>query len=467
MTTAFLPLLLCILPVWISLTAHAQIPCPRLPDGSDFVQPYSLYASNGYLQVDLTYESRLDDKGLPLFCFMMLDRVNQSPTLFVNPGDTILMTVTNNYPGIGNETTDDTINDKIVNKVACGAKRMTSSSVNIHFHGIHGAPLCHEDEVVETLINYKDTFTYQIKVPLDQQPGMYWYHPHVHGLSEAALQGGSAGAIIVRGIVNEHKGLAGLPEQIMVFRDHSVTDDVVALYTNINGSIYDLSLNYITITLPESIPPVLRIHPSEKQLWRIVNAGADAILLLKLQYDGVTVPFDVVAVDGDIVLHMNEITEFLMPPGKRVQIVVTGPSLDVQRAVLTTQYVWTGNDGDLDPTRDLLLLIPDVNAAKSEFILPANLTELEDDLTNEKYEIEMVNDLLSAPVTQTRTLFFFELPDNETFYITEEGKENIKYDRSVAPAITAYSGTVEKWVIQNRAQERKYNYFYFIFVITF
>ena len=67
MTTAFLPLLLCILPVWISLTAHAQIPCPRLPDGSDFVQPHSLYASNGYLQVDLTYESRLDDKGLPLF----------------------------------------------------------------------------------------------------------------------------------------------------------------------------------------------------------------------------------------------------------------------------------------------------------------------------------------------------------------------------------------------------------------
>jgi hypothetical protein len=163
-----------------------------------------------------------------------------------------------------------------------------------------------------------------------------------------------------------------------------------------------------------------------------------------------------VAVDGDIVLHMHQETEFLMPPGKRVQIVVTGPSLDVQRAVLTTQYVWTGNDGDLDPTRDLLLLIPDVNAAKSEFVLPANLTQLEDDLTNEKYEIEMVNDLLSAPVTQTRTLFFFELPDNETFYITEEGKENIKYDRSVAPAITAYSGTVEKWVIQNRAQERKY-----------
>lgn len=449
--------LLCVLFTWTLI--HAQVPCPRFADGSNFIQPKTIYSKKGFLDVYLTYESRIDENGLSLFCFMMADGVNQSPTLRVNPGDTILLTVFNNYPGLGNDTTDDATTSKIVSKVTCGAKNMTSSSVNIHFHGIHGSPQCHEDEVLETLINYKDIFTYQITIPLDQQPGLYWYHPHVHGLSEASLLGGSAGAIIVEGLENMHKGLAGLPEQVMVFRDHGVIDNITALYPNINGSIYDLSLNYITISLPESIPPVLRIQPSEKQLWRIVNAGADAILLLKLMYDNIEVPFDVIAVDGDIGTNINQVTEFLLPPGKRVQIVVTGPSVGVQRAVLATQYVWTGNNGDLDPTRDLLLLIPDVNAANSEFMLQVDLTSgVQDDLVNEKAEVSMVKYLISAPVDQVRVLYFSELPDNETFYITEVGKPLIAYSRDVAPALTSYSGTVEKWVIQNRAEECKLSY---------
>lgn len=466
MMKTFLLFLTCSHQLWTMI--RAQVPCPRFPDGSDYIQPYNVHSSKGYLEVDLTYESRFDDNGLPLFCFMMRDGVNQSPALHVYPGDTILFTVYNNYPGTNATNLDEKEEmemSKVGNKVPCGAMYMTSSSVNVHFHGIHGAPQCHQDEVIETLINYKETFTYQITVPFDQQPGLYWYHTHIMTLSEESLLGGASGAIIVKGIANKHKGLAGLPEQIMVFRDHGVLDNVTALYPNINGSIYDLSLNYITISLPESIPPVLRIQPSEKQLWRIVNAGADAILLLKLQYDNIAIPFDVIAVDGDIVTSMYSMTEILLPPGKRVQIVIVGPSLSVQRAVLTTQYVWTGNDGDLDPTRDLLLLIPDVNATDSEFILPLNLTTADqDDLTDSKFAINMVKDLMSEPVDQVRVLYFSELPDNETFYITEVGKPLIAYSQDVAPALTSYTGTVEKWVIQNRAEESKF--YYILTIIT-
>ena len=58
--------------------------------------------------------------------------------------------------------------------------------------------------------------------PTDEPPGPYWYHPHVHGLSEMAVQGG-AGAIMVDGIQNVQPKVAGLPKRILVIRDQNVS----------------------------------------------------------------------------------------------------------------------------------------------------------------------------------------------------------------------------------------------------
>ena len=70
---------------------------------------------------------------------------------------------------------------------------MDSTSVNIHFHGVNVAPVCHSDEVVHTLVNAGDSFVYVIKFPADEPPGLYWYHPHVHGIAEVALRAGRVG----------------------------------------------------------------------------------------------------------------------------------------------------------------------------------------------------------------------------------------------------------------------------------
>ena len=39
------------------------------------------------------------------------------------------------------------------------------------------------------MINSGETFQYDVQFPLDEPPGLYWYHPHIHGISEAAVQG--------------------------------------------------------------------------------------------------------------------------------------------------------------------------------------------------------------------------------------------------------------------------------------
>lgn len=463
--------LVCLFQYWLVIRGFS---CPRMPDGSQIMQPTSISSTNGLLEVDVIYESRFDENGIPLFCFMMPDGINQSPSLRVKPGDTILFTVTNNFPGLGNEATDHSTtkedsSDMAVGtnstRVSCGAKRMTSSSVNVHFHGLHVSPTCHEDETIDTLINFKDVFTYEIKVPLDQQPGLYLYHPHVHTLSEAAILGGASGIIIVEGIENIRYGLAGLPQQTMVIRDHAVSPSVEAMYPNSNGTVYDLSINYVTNKLPASAPAVFRMKPLEKQVWLIANAGANSLLNLQFLYDGVLQPFDVASADSDILTNENGVRNFELPPGGRAYIIITGPPQNVQRAVMQTKNSWTGNNGNLETTRDILQIIPDVNAREVTDFIPKNTTSVTEEST-EKLIISQVDDLQSTPLAAKHTLYFYQVPKNNTFYITEVGKPQVLFDPSVEPALTATSGTVEEWIIQNRAQEGKYGDMIYMFFFT-
>jgi len=155
-------------------------PCPRLAAGSVLHNPPALFSRNGVLAVDFSYQTRMDSDGRNLFCFMTPDGL-ENPTLHVSPGDRLRIRVTNNTPAAPFEMRIDPPN--------CGAAVMTGSSVNIHFHGTNTAPLCHQDEIIRTLINSGETFTYDVQIPADEPPGLYWYHSHIHMHVEPTLQG--------------------------------------------------------------------------------------------------------------------------------------------------------------------------------------------------------------------------------------------------------------------------------------
>jgi FtsP/CotA-like multicopper oxidase with cupredoxin domain len=147
----------------------------------------------------------------------------QSPTLHVRPGDTLNLSVRNrNPPPPPGSPTEIVANpwDR------CGDTTMTITSVNVHFHGTNTSPACHGDQVVHTIINSGETFKYSVQFPSSEPPGLYWYHPHVHGLSEAAVQGGASGAIIVEGIENVQPTVAGLPERVLLIRDQNTIGDL-------------------------------------------------------------------------------------------------------------------------------------------------------------------------------------------------------------------------------------------------
>ena len=68
--------------------------CVRPQAGSDVQRPPDLYSQNGKLIVAMNYYTSMDAAGRTLFCFVTTDGL-ESPTLHVNPGDSIHIHLTN------------------------------------------------------------------------------------------------------------------------------------------------------------------------------------------------------------------------------------------------------------------------------------------------------------------------------------------------------------------------------------
>jgi FtsP/CotA-like multicopper oxidase with cupredoxin domain len=349
---------------------------------------------------------------------------------------------------------------------------MTITSVNMHFHGTNTSPRCHSDESIRTLINSGKSFQYSLHFPSDEPPGLYWYHPHVHGLAEAVVQGGASGAIIVGGIAQFQPAVAGLRQRILVVRDQTVAGN-----PDPGGLIpaWDLTLNYVPIPYtpgphPGYIPSVIRMERGEKEFWRVLNASADSILDLALVYDHVTQPLEIVGLDGVPVGSQDGTTRghtltrkhILIPPAGRAEFIVTAPSSEVKDAVFQTRAVDTGPAGDNDPARPLAIIktVPDQDTAKTwpsdshPSALPMT-EEITDRLPGNRFA-----GLAQASAHKRRKLYFSEVisdPNNPAsptnFFITVDGATPTLFSASNPPAIITKQGSVEDWTIENRSPE--------------
>jgi FtsP/CotA-like multicopper oxidase with cupredoxin domain len=434
--------------------------CPRPAIGAAITPPPDIVSVNGVLKVHFNYYTSVDNEGRTLFCFIA-DNGNQSPTLHVNPGDRIEMSVTNMVPSAPGAPSETVSNDKTV----CGNPTMTLTSVNVHFHGTNTVPQCHSDEVIHTLINSGETFDYVIHIPTDEPPGMYWYHPHVHGISSIAVTGGASGAIVVEGIENIQPAVVGLPQRVLMLRDMPlIADRPVA----INGQeqqapFWDLSLNYVPVVFPVYRPSIIKMHAGEKEFWRVVNASANSIFDIQLKYDGVQQPLQIVGFDGVPTgsqdgKHQGTIvtqSDILIPPAGRVEFIMTAPSTSVQQAQLSTIGIDSGPLGDSLPGRP----IANIELTKDPLNLPVGHAA-------GPANPQRFDGLDKVKATITRHLYFSETFQHAqhggghargaagvNFFITVKGQQPVKFDPNNPPAITTTQGAVEDWIIQNHAPE--------------
>jgi FtsP/CotA-like multicopper oxidase with cupredoxin domain len=462
--------------------------CQRFAAGSVVQQPPALFSQNGVLNVSFSYQTTTDPVGRQLFCFMTPAGL-ENPTLHLNPGDTLNVTVTNNTPTVVPTSTE------LFNPPNCGntteveeVSTMTGGSMNIHFHGTNTSPACHGDNVTKTLINPGSTFSYSLPFPVNEPPGLYWYHPHVHGLSEAAVQGGASGAIVIEGINNVQPATAGLPQRILIVRDQPTAQGLQESAGGTEGGIPqgDLTVNNITTNTTTNTnvnppvttytPAIIQMKAGDQEFWRVSNSASDAILDLQVRFDGVAQTILITGIDGVPVNSQDgtqpgqpiAVTDFHLPPAARVEFLVNAPASTVKVAQLVTQNIISGPLGDDNPTRPLLRmqLVPNTvaNAAAvaADGMVPA-FTAL--DTTK-----QLFGGITGVTPALTRTVYFAEDQDGSAFFINASGcvtaagsqcatqvtngvPIDTPFDNNNPPSIITTQGTVEKWIIQNHAQE--------------
>ena len=486
-----------------------QESCSREPAGSTVEEPRDRRSENGSLKLTLTIHSSTDANwrwsgssrpasnwsgsnwpgaasydsilGHVRFCYID-EQGNQAPTLRLQPGDTLVLNLKNeiSLPSSDSSSEHSTgVKNARTKNDPCGGGAMDPASTNLHFHGLAVPPVCHQDETLKTLIQPGDPpFEYRVQISKHQPPGLYWYHPHVHGFTEEQLLGGASGALIVEGVKQAVPRVAGLPERVFVIRDEKMPDPSDSEKADLNRPTKQLSINYIPVRYPKYAPAVIKMKPLERQFWRVLNASADTYLELSLLYDGQRQNVDMVALDG-VPLHYGEPgakdyapqrSDIFLPPASRAEFIVTGPPTGVS-GVLQTARVFRGagdDNGpvirkdskqpalrlgldDIDPPRPLATLIAATDASTPGIVESASVNAPE----------STAPALSSVRPVRKRNLYFSERvehPDDPKsptlFFITEEGHSPAVFNPETGePSITVHQGDVEDWVIENRSQE--------------
>ncbi|MBV8904452.1 MAG: multicopper oxidase domain-containing protein [Acidobacteriia bacterium] len=441
----------------LAIGANAQptmSACPRPGIGNLVQTPAELRSSGGKLSVEFSFRSATNVFGHTLYCYVESSGA-QAPTLRVKPGDELELALKNELPAVPDKHAGHDHGS------ACVGGAMTKSSTNLHFHGLNVPPKCHQDEVIHTLIGpSQEPFIYRIHIPETQKPGLYWYHPHPHGFSEPQLLGGASGALIVEGIEAANPEVAGLAERILILRDQRVPG--LMQEAEDAGPGKDISLNFVPVMYPLYRPAEMPVKPNQREFWRVLNASADTYFDLQLLF-GPTIQdihtpqrLQLIAVDGAPISpaapeEIAQPSDILLPPGARAEFLVTTPPQGTIAQLVTRKYD-TGPFGTATPYRTIANLHPSPDAPPAASAIP----KLSGGGAHWQFE-----DLAASKPARQRRLYFSEMGTDPAepnakpaYFITVEGAEPKVFDMNFQhPDITVRQGTVEDWVIENRARE--------------
>jgi FtsP/CotA-like multicopper oxidase with cupredoxin domain len=457
--------------------------CPRPPVGSTVVEPEDLHSKNGVLELSLIVRNSASAEGGIRYCYIDSNG-NESPNLRAKPGDLVII-------NLKNSLTDQAPTKPSMHHLhqhapetnasdPCASGRMSATSTNLHFHGLTIPPICHQDDVLKTSIQPEDPpFQYRFQIPANEPPGLYWYHPHIHGFSKQQVLGGASGALIVEGIERADSAVAGLPERVLIIRDQDLLNpnappsksepvtpkfmvdrdgDATNTGTGFGKPAKDLSINFVPVPYPNYQPAVIEMKPEQRQLWRVLNASAITYLNLEILLKHVPQPLGLVAMDGVALNHNGGPADFVdwqthlgVPPGARVEFIVKAPPVNTPE-LLVTRNVDTGPGGENDPNRALAIISPSQSATEPRSRLAAAPQPLPP--SDEPW-------LGTVSPIRIRKLYFSEKLDDPKnpasatdFYITVDGEKPQPFNpASGVPDIVATQGTVEDWIIENRSSE--------------
>jgi FtsP/CotA-like multicopper oxidase with cupredoxin domain len=271
---------------------------------------------------------------------------------------------------------------------------------------------------------------------------LYWYHPHIHGFTEFQVNGGAAGAIVVKGMEKVRPEVGGLVERVFVVRQQYLVPWI--------PGPYQLTLNYQVAAFPGPYP-IIKMQPGERQFWRVANATIQDFLNLQVTVNDTAETLEEIALDGYPLTTPVKVTSILIPPAGRAEFIVTAPPTGATGAFVTQSYS-TGPTGNPDLEEELgaIQLTTDTSARQGLNVMPAAPK------TPADLHLKFA-DLASKPVTANRKLYFSEEFGGTNgpiqFYVTVDGQKQKVFEADEKPAITTKVGAIEDWTIENHALE--------------
>jgi len=380
--------------------------------------------------VSLTLHA-VNENGRDAFAF---DGASVAPVIRASPGDVLRISYINDLPAKSPET--------------C-AVNPCMDMTNLHFHGLTVSPNAPQDDVLGMLAMPGQALHYSVKIPRDHPPGLFWYHTHPHGESHGQVLDGMSGAIVIEGMERYVPQVRRLRERVIVVRGRSIEHDpnAAALRSAVEipakGCGGEGEPIEEIFTVNGVVRPRIEIAPKERQFWRIVNASPDRYL--DLQLDGQT--FEIVALDGmPLAYHEPKAptriaNHLLLPPGGRLEAIVTGP-LRGTHSALRTLCVDTGADGDPNPE----MVLADLVQPRSNR-LGSNSTPKRVHAIDDHRPVYKVLDIVRLEKTAPDfTVTFTE--DKNGFYINDR-----KFAPDASPMTSVRVGTFQHWRIVNETAE--------------
>jgi FtsP/CotA-like multicopper oxidase with cupredoxin domain len=252
--------------------------------GEPLMEPPIRSSSGGLLQTSLEARTVSHQVGGRNVLSNVYERMFPAPTLHVRPGDTVKLHLSNQLEDI----------------------------TNLHLHGFHVSPSGNSDNVL-LHIHPGESFDYEYHIPADHPAGLYWYHPHFHGLTTPQVFGGMAGAIIVEGDIDQIPGIEGARERLLLLHAIQLKGDSPIAFFDRN------QVNFLR-TVNGQLNPTFTIQPGETQRLRIANVSDSTWFWLKL--DGHRM--HQIAKDGNTYKRLVPRDDILIAPAERVEVLIQG-----------------------------------------------------------------------------------------------------------------------------------------------
>ncbi len=251
------------------------------------IGPTLFRSENGLLDIDLSAE--LTDVPLAGRSAQLMAYNGQvpGPRIEAKPGDTVRIRFTNRLP----------------------------EPTNLHFHGLHIPPTGKADDAFRA-VDPGQPADYEFTIPEGHPGGLFWYHPHFHGLVAKQVFHGLAGTFVVRSDIDALPEFQAAQEAVWVLQDFDLdrrgrVQDPMPMFR-----MWGREGNLITVNGQAS--QAIDLPAGGLLRLRLLNASASRVYQLRLENH----PWYLAATDGIALNTPVERQEILLAPGERADLLV-------------------------------------------------------------------------------------------------------------------------------------------------